>query len=313
MGATGRGSGHGSSPCSSTGHSGCYSDRKRVSSRSSSRSRSRSSGRSSGRSSDHSSSSRSSSRVAVAVAVASSSRSRSLSSSRVAVAIVVSVVVVVAAAAVVAVAIVAVAASKRCACAGYALLVAAHPLQGLVAGAARPRLDGAGVVDDREAETTQARIASPQQARLRGANAGRMAADDHIAHRPSSGACQLPVTALAPGAAERAALLRGRENERRLSRSRPAITRVRLCARIGPLVHWHGRCEQAAEYEAGPLALGARTPPTAQAVPPVLGGAPGSAAAAQGHFCHTPSVRRWDRASPHSGGRSVARRAWAHG
>ena len=36
--------------------------------------------------------------------------------------------------------------------------------------------------------------------------------------------------------------------------------------------HWHGRrCEQAAEYEAGPLALGARATPAAQAVPPELG------------------------------------------
>ena len=53
---------------------------------------------------------------------------------------------------------------------------------------------------------------------------------------------------------------------------RPAITRARACGRIGPLVHWYGRrCEQAAEYEAGPLALGARATPAAQAVPPELG------------------------------------------
>ena len=91
----------------------------------------------------------------------------------------------------------------------------------------------------------------------------------HLA--PNRRSSSLPVTALAPGAAERAALLRGREDERRRSRSRPAITRARACGRIGPLVHWHGRCEQAAEYEAGPLALGTRATPAAQAVPSELG------------------------------------------
>ena len=47
-------------------------------------------------------------------------------------------------------------------------------------GAARLRIEGAGVVDDGEVEAPQARVASPQQARLRGADAGRMAADDHL-------------------------------------------------------------------------------------------------------------------------------------
>ena len=101
------------------------------------------------------------------------------------------------------------------------------------------------------------------------ADAGRMAAD-----KPPSPASQVVTAARHCSRAGRCGARSTPQRpggKRRRSRSRPAITRARACGRIGPLVHWHGRCEQAAEYEAGPLALGTRATPAAQAVPSELG------------------------------------------
>ena len=51
----------------------------------------------------------------------------------------------------------------------------------------------------------------------------------------------------------------------------PATVRGRVCGRIGPLVLVSRLCEQVAEHEPDPFALGARVTSEPQAVPPELG------------------------------------------
>ena len=58
---------------------------------------------------------------------------------------------------------------------------------------------------------------------------------------------------------------------RRAPIARPATVRGRVSGRIGPLVLGSRRCEQAAEQEPGPFALGARATAEPQAVLPTLG------------------------------------------
>ena len=84
------------------------------------------------------------------------------------------------------------------------------------------------------------------------------------------------------------------------------------CARawVGALVHWHMECGGAGRWQNTSLgrSLWARTrAPSPRPFHPHSGAPPDRAAAAQGRFCHTPSVRRWPGASPQRGGRWVAR------
>ena len=102
------------------------------------------------------------------------------------------------------------------------------------------------------------------------ADAGRMAAD-----KPPSPASQVVIAARH---CSRAGRCGARSTPQRPGGRAPPVA-LTACHHEGACVwthwsmgHWHGRrCEQAAEYEAGPLALGARATPAAQAVPPELG------------------------------------------
>ena len=76
------------------------------------------------------------------------------------------------------------------------------------------------------------------------------------------------------------------------------------------MVHWHMECGGAGKWQNTSLgrSLWARTrAPSPRPFHPHSGALPDRAAAAQGRFCHTPSVRRWPGASPQRGGRWVAR------
>ena len=98
------------------------------------------------------------------------------------------------------------------------------------------------------------------------ADAGRMAAD-----KPPSPASQVVTAARHCSRAGRCGAHRGRAPPVALAACHHEGACMWTHWSIGPLVHWHGRCEQAAEYEAGPLALGTRATPAAQAVPSELG------------------------------------------
>lgn len=89
--------------------------------------------------------------------------------------------------------------------------------------------------------------------------------------------------------------------------------RGRVCGRIGPLVHWY-LCVVAVRAGGRARTCPVRSGRARESRGPVRftrarGASPDSAAAAQGHFCHTLSVRRWPGASPQRGGRLVVRPA----
>jgi hypothetical protein len=89
--------------------------------------------------------------------------------------------------------------------------------------------------------------------------------------------------------------------------------RGRVCGRIGPLVHWY-LCVVAVRAGGRARTWPVRSGRARESRGPVRftrarGASPDSAAAAQGHFCHTLSVRRWPGASPQRGGRLVVRPA----
>jgi len=93
----------------------------------------------------------------------------------------------------------------------------------------------------------------------------------------------------------------------------PATVRGRVCGRIGPLVHWYS-CVVAVRAGGRARTWPVRSGRARESRGPVRftrarGASPDSAAAAQGHFCHTLSVRRWPGASPQRGGRLVVRPA----
>ena len=93
----------------------------------------------------------------------------------------------------------------------------------------------------------------------------------------------------------------------------PATVRGRVCGRIGPLVHWY-LCVVAVRACGRARTWPVRSGRARESRGPVRftrarGASPDSAAAAQGHFCHTLSVRRWPGASPQRGGRLVVRPA----
>ena len=107
-----------------------------------------------------------------------------------------------------------------------------------------------------------------------------------------------------------------RQPRRSSGSGRRGVTRHLLglpqCARawVGALVHWSMECGGAGKWQNTSLgrALWARTrAPSPRPFHPRSGAPPDRAAAAQGRFCHTPSVRRWPGASPQRGGRWVAR------
>ena len=83
---------------------------------------------------------------------------------------------------------------------------------------------------------------------------------------------------------------------------------------VGALVHWYSCRGGASRWQNTSLGRSywARAqPPSPRPFHPNSGDSPDSAAAAQGHFCHTLSARRWSGASPQRGGRLVARSAVA--
>ena len=93
----------------------------------------------------------------------------------------------------------------------------------------------------------------------------------------------------------------------------PATVRGRVCGRIGPLVHWY-LCVVAVRAGGRARTWPVRSGRARESRGPVRftrarGASPDSAAAAQGHFCHTLSVRRWPGASPQRGDRLVVRPA----
>ena len=86
-----------------------------------------------------------------------------------------------------------------------------------------------------------------------------------------------------------------------------------MCGRIGPLVHWY-LCVVAVRAGGRARTWPVRSGRARESRGPVRftrarGASPDSAAAAQGHFCHTLSVRRWPGASPQRGDRLVVRPA----
>ena len=131
--------------------------------------------------------------------------------------------------------------------------------------------------------------------------------------QPASARCAVgspsaPAAAAPPHHAPAAAVERLGKARRRAPFVRPATVRGRVGGRIGPLVHGVAVVrEQKSKSLCRDHWARARAP-SPRPFSPHSVTPPDRAAAARGHFCHTPSVQRWSGASAQRGG-SIGRTA----